>query len=86
MREQDTVIPDDQTFGQVRGEQFVADPLSESAKQDVGEFYHRRRGLGTRMMQRAMTIVADKRPAFDLWVEEDNKEAIALCAKFPIYN
>ena len=41
----------------------------------------RRRGLGTRMIQRAMTIVADRRPAFDLWVEEDNKEAIALYEK-----
>jgi ribosomal protein S18 acetylase RimI-like enzyme len=149
------------------GERFVAEPLSESAKQDVGEFYHRiqaplyhrpeggtveqgvhevdrwlehhrshgdvelamqastlvrlkatgqlvavclvnadqpdhvrkvlhpvasiqmidvdpdhrREELATRMIQRAMTIVADKRPAFDLWVEEDNKEAIALYDK-----
>jgi ribosomal protein S18 acetylase RimI-like enzyme len=33
------------------------------------------------MIQRAMTVVADKRPAFDLWVEEDNKAAIALYEK-----
>lgn len=43
---------------------------------------HRRRRLATRMIQRAMTIVADKRPAFDLWMEEDNREAIALYEKF----
>ena len=42
---------------------------------------HKRKGLATRLIQRAMTIVADKRPAFDLWVDEDNKEAIALYEK-----
>jgi len=47
---------------------------------DVDPAY-RRRGIATRMIQRAMTIVADKRPAFDLWVAEDNKAAIALYEK-----
>ena len=41
----------------------------------------RRRGIATRMIRRAMTIVADERPVFDLWVEEDNKAAIALYEK-----
>ena len=47
---------------------------------DVDPLY-RRRGIGTRMIQRAMTVVAETRPAFDLWVEEDNKAAIALYEK-----
>ena len=41
----------------------------------------RRRGIATRMIRRAMTVVADKRLAFDLWVEEDNEAAIALYEK-----
>jgi ribosomal protein S18 acetylase RimI-like enzyme len=39
---------------------------------------HQRCGLATRMIQRALTVVADERPAFDLWVEEDNRGAVAL--------
>ncbi len=55
----------------------VLHPVASIQMIDVDPDY-RRCGLGTRMIQRAMTIVADTRPAFDLWVEEDNKAAIAL--------
>ena len=58
----------------------VLHPVASIQMIDVDPEYQRR-GLGTRMIQRAMTIVADKRPAFDLWVEEDNKAAIALYEK-----
>lgn len=58
----------------------VLHPVASIQMIDVDPDY-KRRGLGTRMIQRAMTIVADKRPAFDLWVEEDNREAIAVYEK-----
>ena len=58
----------------------VLHPAASIQMIDVDSDY-RRRGLGTRMVQRAMTIVADTRPAFDLWVEEESKEAIALYEK-----
>lgn len=58
----------------------VLHPVASIQVMDVDPRY-RRRGLGTRMIQRAMTVVADKRPAFDLWVEEDDTAAIALYEK-----
>jgi len=58
----------------------VLRPVASIQMIDVDPAF-RRRGLGTRMIQRAMTIVADHRPAFDLWVDEDNPGAIALYEK-----
>ena len=34
---------------------------------------YRRQGIATKMLKRAMTVVADKRPRFDTWVEEDDE-------------
>jgi ribosomal protein S18 acetylase RimI-like enzyme len=33
----------------------------------------RRQGIATKMIRRAMTIVADDRPRFDVWVEKDDE-------------
>jgi ribosomal protein S18 acetylase RimI-like enzyme len=38
----------------------------------------RRQGIATKMVQRALTVVADKRPRFDVWVEEDDEDERGL--------
>jgi ribosomal protein S18 acetylase RimI-like enzyme len=38
----------------------------------------RRQGIATKMVQRAMTIVANNRPRFDVWVEEDDEDERGL--------
>jgi len=42
---------------------------------------YRRQGLATKMVQRALTIIAEKRPAFDAWVEEDDEVERGLYEK-----
>jgi ribosomal protein S18 acetylase RimI-like enzyme len=58
----------------------VFHPFASIQMMDVDPKW-RRKGIGTSMIKRAMTIVCDKRPAFDLWVEENNKSAINLFEK-----
>lgn len=55
----------------------MLNPAASIQRIDVDPAF-RRQGLASRMIQRAMTVVCDQRPAFDLWVAEDNKSAIAL--------
>jgi ribosomal protein S18 acetylase RimI-like enzyme len=38
----------------------------------------RRQGIATKMVKRAMTVVADQRPRFDVWVEEDDEDERGL--------
>lgn len=38
----------------------------------------RRQGIATKMVRRAMTVVADERPKFDVWVEEDDVDERGL--------
>ncbi len=42
---------------------------------------YRRQGLATKMVQRALTIIAEKRPAFDAWVEEGDEAERGLYEK-----